>query len=189
MIKKPLVWLHGVPLVIYVLIAFFAYTRIVGWQAVTHKNNKEQLKTVAAAFHVVNEENARLNARLRTVSGQALALMREANQERAKQQIVLAQHPVSEAPKVCGPYVQTLTSCQREALRLRAANLLLQQGVDTAIITTTRIETVTNEGKRATEKVKGGCGFPWIRPEAGPGAMLGTDLKFHVGISVIAKLC
>jgi hypothetical protein len=183
--KRTLALLHGLPLVIYLVIGFFAWTKYTEWRAVHRAQEERFLASTIMAFKEINEENERLQKQLIVAKRNSMAKVKAADEEKAKQNEILTAHPVATAPASCAPWTQALLSCQREAQDLRAANLILNSALDSAKAVSERVDTTLKSGTKALEKSR--CKFPCLDLElvAGPGGVVTVQdgaVKVYPGV-------
>jgi hypothetical protein len=184
--KKYLAWLHGLPLIVYLGLGLFAYTKWTQWQAAHRAEDERFLAQTIVAFKEINDENERVRRLLVDAQKKAAKAQAEANRERERQQEILDEHPIATAPASCAPWTQALLSCQREAQDLRTANAILNASLDSARSHTEKIDTTLKRGEEALDKTR--CKFPCIDIVVGAGIMLDDELRFRKGLFAGIKI-
>lgn len=173
-------WLHAVPTVVFIGLGVFAYTKYTAWRAAHDAEDKRFVAATVKSFHETSDLIAGLQTTLKRREKVIQKLQADADAERAKQEKILAAHPVSTAPPVCAPWTTALLSCQLENSKLRHANDSLTADLDSARSVIGVVDTVLDRGTEALKTKT--CGFPCIRFRVILGGGLGDDLKFHKGI-------
>lgn len=180
--RKALALLHGLPLIVYAVIAFVAYTKFTQWSAMHRARDEAFVASTVTAFREINDENARLLAQLAAAQATARRHLARADSAEAAERAILAAHPVATAPASCAPWVQALLTCQLARGELKHAATILATGVDSAAGHATKVGTTLTQGAKALKT--GRCGFPCLEFAKGVGLMLDTQLKPRAGIFV-----
>lgn len=179
-------WLHAVPAIVFIGIGVFAYTKYTAWRAVHDAADKAFVAATVKSFHETADLIDGLQAELVRRNKVIRKLRADADAEHAKQQKILAAHPIETAPPVCAPWTQALLSCQLENSKLRHANDSLQTDLKDALGVIGKADTTLDRGEKALEINQ--CHFPCLKFGVWLGVLLGDDIKVHKGVGAGLKI-